>query len=209
MEYQEFDLQRYLQEGWELFRANAANMVVATLIMIVVLAASNLVPFAGLLVAGPMTGGMFYVIMDLADGKDFAPARMFDGFKKFVPLVLVSLLSTVFIMAGFFLLIIPGLLVTGWYMFPYLFVIDRDMQFWDAMEKSRGIGFENHLNVFLMVLVLMIVNIAGLVALGVGVLVTIPVTFCATFKAYRHLTGAQTAMGRPFITPPPPPPAAV
>ncbi|MBI5816779.1 MAG: hypothetical protein HZB29_14350 [Nitrospinae bacterium] len=205
---QQFDLQRYLQEGWELFRAHAANMVVATLILVVVNAAANLVPFASLLVAGPMTGGMFYVIMDLMEGKEFAPARMFDGFKLFVPMVLVSLLSMVFITAGFIALVIPGFLVAGWYLFPYLFVIDKGMGFWDAMEASRKIGFENHLSVFLMALVLAIINVIGAVALFVGLLVTIPVSFCATVAAYRHLTGVAQTVQTQIIPPPPPPPAA-
>jgi len=211
MEQKTFDLQRYLKEGWALFTANAANLVVATLILLAVQFAASYIPLAGLLVSGPMMGGMFYVIFDLMEGKGFAPARMFDGFKKFVPLVLVGILTGIFTGLGFLLLILPGFLVAGWYIFSYLLVVDEDLDFWPAMEKSRAIGFENHLNVFLLVLVLMVVNLIGVLAIGVGLLVSIPLTFCITVKAYEDIVGIKSiSLAAPaptsFAPPPPPPP---
>jgi len=207
------DIQRYLKEGWELFSPNAVNLIVVTLIFGVVHFAANLVPFAGFLVTGPMTGGMFLVIMDIMEGRPFNAMRVFDGFKNLVPLVLVGILTSIFTMIGFVLLIIPGFIVMGLYLFPYLFVVDEEMDFWQAMEASRKIGMDNLVQVALMAVVLAVLNLAGLLALGVGVLVTIPLSLCAVAKAYEDLNGFKSlkisAQQNLKVAPPPPPASPV
>ena len=205
-----FDLKRYLKEGWDLFADNASNIVVASIIFVVVHFAANLIPFASLLISGPLMGGMYYVILDSERGREFNAMRIFDGFRlKFVPLVLVAILTTVFMVGGILLLILPGFLVMGWYLFPYLYVVDKDMDFWPAMEASRKIGFENHANVFLLAILFGVLNLLGFVMFGVGLLVSIPYTLCVTVKAYEHLKsvglnepGSLSAQHR---EPPPPP----
>lgn len=206
-----FDFKRYFQEGWELFRDNAANIIVAAIIFAVVHFIANFVPFASLLVSGPLMGGMYYVILDAERGREFSPMRVFDGFRlKFVPLVLVAILTTVFMVCGILLLILPGFLVMGWYLFPYLFVIDEDMDFWPAMEASRNIGFENHINVFLLSIVFGVLNLIGFMMFGIGLLVTVPFTLCVTVKAYAHLksvglNGSENQQTQHREPPPPPP----
>ncbi len=206
-----FDIPRYIKEGWELFMANFANLIVATLIFIAVhFAVGAIVPFfGGLIVSGPLMGGMFYVILDVERGEKFQITRMFDGFtKKLVPLVLVGILTSIFITVGFIFFILPGFLVAGWYLFPYLYVVDKDMDFWPAMEASREIGFANHLNAFLFIIVLVVINIVGALAVGIGLLISVPLSMCATAKAYSHLTGEAAAEGGPpGETPPPPSPS--
>lgn len=189
-----FDISRYIKEGWELLSSNFANLIVATLIFLGIhFAVGSLVPvFGGMIVSGPLMGGLFYVILDIRRGEEFKITRMFDGFtKKLVPLVLVGALTSILITIGFFMLILPGLLISGWYLFPYLFVIDKDMDFWPAMEASREIGFENHLSVFLFVIALVVINLAGALAVGIGLIISVPLSMCSVVIAYEHLTGAD------------------
>jgi uncharacterized membrane protein len=205
-----FDISRYIKEGWELLSSNFANLIVATLVFLGIhFAVGSLVPvFGGMIVSGPLMGGLFYVILDARRGKEFTVTRMFDGFtKKLVPLVLVGALTSVLITIGFFMLILPGFLISGWYLFPYLFVIDKDMDFWPAMEASREIGFENHVSVFLFVVVLVIINLAGAMAVGIGLIISVPLSMCSVAIAYEHLTGADTMVdhGAPPPSPPPTP----
>lgn len=204
-----FDISRYIKEGWELLMSHFANLIVATLIFLGIhFAVGSLVPFfGGMIVSGPLMGGLFYVILDLRRGEEFQIARMFDGFtKKLVPLVLVGAITSIFITIGFFMLILPGLLISGWYLFPYLFVVDKDMDFWPAMEASREIGFENHLNVFLFVVALVAINIAGVMAVGIGLLISVPLSMCSIAIAYDDLTGAQSEAEPGPMSPPPPSP---
>ncbi|VAX22427.1 hypothetical protein MNBD_NITROSPINAE01-940 [hydrothermal vent metagenome] len=205
-----FDFQRYLKEGWYLFRDNASNILVAAIIFVAIHFVANFIPFVSLLISGPLMGGMYYVILDAEQGKEFNAMRIFDGFRlKFAPLVLVAILSTVFMIGGLILLILPGFLIMGWYLFPYLYVLDKDMDFWPAMEASRKIGFKNHANVFLLAVLFGILNLIGFLLFGVGLLVSVPYTLCVTIKAYEHLKDVglnDDASHQPRHRTPPPPP---
>jgi len=216
------DIKDYLTQGWEMFSANMTNLIVANLILVVISLAVNIIPFGGLVVAGPLMGGMFYILLDLNAGEPFNVKRLFDGFTtKIVPLILAGIVIQILVIIGSIFLLIPGILVFGWYLLTYLYIVDRDMDFWPAMEASRGVAFENQLGMFLLALALIVVNILGVLALGVGVLVTMPVTYCTVFKVYKDQVGLVDdpanrtgAAGKVMdnkpkmkITPPPPPPA--
>ncbi|MDH4184331.1 MAG: hypothetical protein OEV92_08930 [Nitrospinota bacterium] len=220
----QIDIKKYLTEGWEMFQANMTNLIVATLIWIVVSLAASIVPFGGMVVGGPLIGGMFYIIMDLDAGEAFNAKRLFDGFTlKLVPLVLAGIITNIFILIGFVLLVIPGIVLFGFYLFTFLYIIDRDMDFWPAMEASRQFAFANMAGVILFGLAILGVNLAGALLLGVGLLVTIPVTLCATYKAYAELItlasdpknsvgGSGLMSDKPKMhiehrDPPPPPPS--
>ncbi len=201
----EFDNSRYMKEGWDLFRDNMANFIVATIIFVIINVVASWIPFIPLLVSGPLTGGLYYIIRDLERGKDFEFVRIFDGFKmKFVPLVLVGILTMLFTMAGLFVLILPGILVSGWYLFAYLYVIEDDLDFWPAMEASRKIGFQNHMAIFLLALVVIGINVLGVLFFFVGIIFTLPYSFCVILKAYDHLKGDSKDINAD--APPPPPP---
>ncbi len=91
------------------------------------------------------------------------------------------------VMLGFVLLIIPGILVYLAYQFGDYIVIDRHLGPIEALKESaritRGYRWEL-LWLFLMIIGL---NILGALALLVGLLVTIPVSWLAIVRAYRTL----------------------
>jgi uncharacterized membrane protein len=72
-------------------------------------------------------------------------------------------------------------------------VIDHRMEFWQAMETSRKIVTKNWFAFFVLALVLFLVNLLGVLALGVGLLVTAPVTACAAAIAYKEIVGLHSA----------------
>ena len=106
-------------------------------------------------------------------------------------------------------------LIAGWYLFPYLFVVDKDMDFWPAMEASREIGFRNHMSVFLISIIIAAIYMVGALAALVGLLVSIPYSFCIIATAYEHQVGSSAAVHEgaaddvPPPPPPPPPPAPI
>jgi hypothetical protein len=217
----EIDVKKYLTEGFEMFKANTNTLVVLTLGFIVISVIVNFIPFAGLIATGPLAGAYCFAIMDLNAGESFDIKRIADATAgKIVPLILASLVTLILTGAATVFLILPGILVSGWYLFTYFFIVDRDMDFWPAMEASREIGFSNQVGIFIFALALIVLNIVGMLALGIGVLVSLPVSICAVFKAYSDLVGlandprssvgTSKALGdKPSVrvTPPPPPPA--
>ena len=56
-----------------------------------------------------------------------------------MPALVASLVIAVFTFAGTLLCIIPGLVVAAMYKFTYLFIVDKRMDFWPAMQASHAI----------------------------------------------------------------------
>ncbi len=108
-----------------------------------------------------------------------------------------TILTGLAIIVGLVLLIVPGIIFMLMYMFVMFIVIDRGLGPIKAMKESARItrGYKWQLLGF--VLVLTLINLAGALALLVGLLVTVPVTSLAFAHAYRALSanaGAPPAL---------------
>jgi uncharacterized membrane protein len=99
-----------------------------------------------------------------------------------------EILATIIIIVGFILLIVPGIIASlGLGFVPYV-VIDRAAGPTDALKESWRITKGNKGRLFLFGLALLGINLLGMLALVVGLLVTIPVTWLAITHAYRTLS---------------------
>jgi len=65
-------------------------------------------------------------------------------------------------------------------MFPKFLLVDKDMSILESIRTSWAITKGVRLKLFLFMLVVMGVNLLGAIALFLGLLVTVPVTFLAT-----------------------------
>lgn len=99
-----------------------------------------------------------------------------------------SILVGLAIGIGFVLLIVPGLIATVLFMFTTFIVIDRGLGPIEAMKESMRIGSGHRWTLLGLIAVLMLIVIAGLLALFVGVLVAMPVSTLAFVHAYRVLS---------------------
>jgi len=101
----------------------------------------------------------------------------------------VSVLSGLMILVGFILLIVPGIILGVMLMFVGYVVIEEKLGPVDAIKRSMALTKGNRWKLFQLALALLLLNILGLLALLVGLFVTIPVSFMATVHAYRALKG--------------------
>lgn len=99
-----------------------------------------------------------------------------------------SILVSLAVILGFILLIVPGIIVALMLMFATILVIDRGLPPFAALKESRRITTGYKWQLLGLTLVLLLVNLAGLFALVVGLLVTVPVTVLAFLNAYRVLS---------------------
>lgn len=101
------------------------------------------------------------------------------GDPEFSPIYL--LIGLLFMLPIFYLLI-------SWVFAPFL-VIFHKMEAWPAMEASRKIVAQNWFIYLGFAMVTGILASAGLLALGVGLLFTIPASMAMTFSAFRDIVG--------------------
>ena len=103
-----------------------------------------------------------------------------------------SILIGLIVVAGLILLIVPGIMWSLRFMFvPYL-VIDRKLGVFAAMKESTRITLGHKWQLLGLIGMLALLNIAGFLALIVGLVVTIPVTMIAVAHAYRTLEHAAS-----------------
>jgi uncharacterized membrane protein len=198
----EIDLGRWITSGWKLIRGELLGYMLAALIWaVVLLIAFNITWLMGALLAGPLTAGFFLMAANHLRGGRLLMGDLFQAFGRFLPLTLASILLVIALSIGAVLCVLPALFIAGLYLFTFLLIIDRELDFWEAMETSRRIASKDYLEFTLFVLVLLVLNLAGVMALVIGVLVTIPLSFAAVTCAYNELVGLAPEPALPPSTP--------
>ena len=186
----------YVKTGWGLFKQYPGGFVGFCLLYLLIQATLHSIPYVGavaaFVVSTPLLMGNFIVSAKLLHGHPPEFRDFFTGFQYLLPLLLLSLVAGVFIAIGTMLLVIPGVYLAVAYMFASYLVVDRGLDFWPAIELSRRTVNPRWFSYFAFVLLVVLLNLAGAVALGVGLLVTIPLSFCAVTAAYADLFGFQS-----------------
>ncbi|MBI3581809.1 MAG: hypothetical protein HY098_07010 [Nitrospinae bacterium] len=191
------DVAGWLGEGWRIFRTAPSAFVVSTAIILVVLLMAREFPLLFGLALRPLVLGFYLVVDDVASGRPFGPSRLFKGFSWFFPCLAADLLITIFTTVGLVFLVIPGLVVASWYLFTWLFMMDRGLGFWGAMEASRGVARNDMTGFFLFFLAIIFINVLGALCLVVGLFVSLPVSAASVYAAYRASAGLKTMGAQP------------
>ena len=121
--------------------------------------------------------------------------------QKFWSFLGTSILVSIVVVLGMILLIVPGVIFALMFMFATMIVIDRGLGPIVSMKESKRITTGYKWKLLGLALVLTLLNLAGLLALVVGLLVTVPVTVLAFTRAYRELSArAGVAVATPAIS---------
>lgn len=172
---------RWFGAGWELVKADLGNYLLISLLFFLL----NGVPFIqGALIAGFHIYTMKKIMRRPADVGD-----LFKGFNYFVATLVASLLIGLFTFVGFLLLIIPGLIVAAMYKFTYLFIVDKRMDFWQAMQASHAVVRRDYFGFVMFMILAFLINVLGFCCFVVGLMVTVPLTFAAITVAYSEIVG--------------------
>jgi hypothetical protein len=182
---------KYLRQGWEMFKQNSGGFIAFALLFLIIQGFLNYLPRVGGLVAlaisGPLYAGFYIVSAKMLQRQTPVFQDFFTGFQFFLPLLLLTGVSTLLILLGLVLLVVPGIYLMVCYLFAALIVIDQRLDFWPAMELSRRTVQTQWFGFFVFLLVLVLINLAGAVLLGIGLLVSLPVSACAVTAAYDDI----------------------
>ena len=143
------------------------------------------------LIQGALIAGFHIYTMKKLTGRTAQIGDLFEGFNLFLPTLVASLLIGLFTFAGTLLCIIPGLVVAAMYKFTYLFIVDKKMDFWPAMQASHAVVKNDYVGFTIFLVLAFLVNVLGLLCCVVGILVTMPLTFAAITIAYKEIVGFE------------------
>jgi hypothetical protein len=179
--------------SWVLFKNNLGPSVGATLITVILTFLADRIPsnvgvIASSLISSVLFAGYNYYFLKQSRGETAKLADLFIGFRAaLVGLLLVTLVSCILVFLGFALFIVPGIYLGVGYAFAALLVVDKKLSFWPALETSRRVVSAQWWRVLGLLLLCTFVSAVGILALGIGVILTIPIATGALVYGYEHL----------------------
>jgi predicted Ser/Thr protein kinase len=147
-----------------------------------------------LLVWGPLMGGLYLYLLKKIRKQKTTVETAFTGFSQhFLHLFLAGFVTALLTGIGFFCLILPGIyLVIAW-AFSLPLVIDKQLDFWSAMELSRKVVTKHWWKFFGLGIVSVLLLMLGVLCCGIGVFVTMPLVTAAWMFAYDDVFGSVSA----------------
>jgi len=163
--------------------------------MFFLISAIGAVPYLGacamLILSGPLYLGINRAILGLIAGKPPTVGMMFEGFDRFGPAFLASLVSGLLIGLGTIFLIVPGIILALMWMFVSLILAETQLDFWPAMQASADLTAGYRWQLFGLMLACVLVALLGILACCVGIFVAQPVIYVSIALAYRFLQGRK------------------
>jgi uncharacterized membrane protein len=141
--------------------------------------------FANIAIITPITTGFMLMGVNRAAGSGIDSGFLWSYFPQTGKLFLGYLLMGL----GFMLLIIPGIYLSVAYVFAMPLIADKKMGVWQALETSRKTISKHWFSYAGLILMLSLVNLLGVISLGIGLIWTIPWSINSLGVAYRDAFG--------------------
>jgi len=210
-----FSIKKLLKAGWKDYKENFKVIIGAGVIMILVslvgqffgATEDSLMSSYGLasvitVIVGlanvALSMGFIKLMLNIIDNKNASVNDLFHGvrsFKHFILFIILSILVGIVTLAGFIVLIIPGIIISLGLMFAKLSFVDRDMGVIETMKYNWKLTKGHRWWLFVFILVTALFNILGAIVLLIGLIITVPVTYLAHVRLYRMLTTGNMGMG--------------
>ena len=152
--------------------------------------AASLVEIIVTLILFPLGVGLGLLGIRRAAGKETPVSTLWEPYSHALPLIVMFVLMAVLIVAGFFLLVLPGIYLSIAYSFsPYL-IVEKNMGVWEALETSRKAITEYWWRYFGLMLVALLLVIIGSIPLLIGLLWVLPIIAIATGEVFAKTFGS-------------------
>lgn len=187
---EKFNKKEAIKYGWEKMKANFWFFAGAIIINFAIAAILNLIPLVGLL-SGIITWGLTAICLKIYNNEAVKIIDLFSQVEKIIKFIFSSILYILIVIGGLILLIVPGIMWAMKYQFMSYLIIEKDMGIMDALRKSGEITNGHKMNLFAFSILLALIQILGVLALGVGLFAAIPTTMMAMVYVYKKLSSGS------------------
>ena len=187
---------QYFSRGWEIFCHypwGFIGFLILVILMNVIIPKfpTPFIIFFYVLIQPILHIGLYIYALNIAKHKptnlgDFLEIFRYDSFLN---IYLANLVSNILILTGLLLLVFPGIYLLVAYSFSMLFIIEKKMNVWLALETSRKLIHKKWFSFLCFGTLLVLLNAAGMLILVFGLFITIPWTFCIIVAAFEDIVG--------------------
>lgn len=187
-----------LSYGWKKLQENVGPLLTAALAILAVnvifwLLGSGflggLFKLIGWFVSILISMGVIRIALKIVDGKPVETADLFQRADQALPYFIASVIVGIMVGIGFIFLIIPGIYLAITFGFFGYNIVDKEHGIVESIEQSAAITRAQKGDLFVFGVALFLFNLAGAIALGIGLLITVPVSMLALAYVYRKLSG--------------------
>jgi uncharacterized membrane protein len=132
--------------------------------------------------------GAYNLMLRIVDGKQATIKDLYtysDMAMKIVRNIVAGIIVGVIVLGGLILLIVPGIYLGIRLMFFTYYIVDKDAGVMDSIKMSWELTKGGVINLFFLSILFLFINFLGALLFGIGLAVTIPLTFLATALLYR------------------------
>lgn len=133
--------------------------------------------------------GLYRIAFNLTEGRkaDFSMILFTGGY--LFNFIAASLMYYLTIIAGFTLIVVPGIIAAVGFMFYPFIIIEKQSMPLAAIRESWRMAKPNMWQLFVLWFVLYFVNVLGLLGFYIGVMICLPFTAIAQALIYKHMKG--------------------
>ncbi len=209
-----FSIKEALTFGWEAFKKDPWFYVLVTATLTIFSMLVNMLTdgghaggafigfFISLAASAVVTVAYARLALAAADGHTvgwdglWAPQHILNMF-------IATILQSLIVLVGLVLLIVPGIIASLLLSMTQLSIVDKSMHPLEALKTSYRLTKKHVWLLFQFMVLLVLLNLAGLIALVVGLFVTLPVSLIAVAYVYKKLAALEEPMVVQNATPAP------
>ncbi len=136
--------------------------------------------------------GLIEIPLMFLDGKRPDYGHLISGYRHVISYAIASVLYMLIVVGGFILLVVPGIIWAMRFQFFGYLIIDKGLRPIESLKASWAMTKGQVWDLFSFAILLALINIAGAIALMIGLLITAPVCLIAMAFVYRKLLVKQS-----------------
>lgn len=144
-------------------------------------------------IATPLYTGIMILGLRRATDASIRAGQILNHYDRILPLLITALLTGIFTLLGYLLLILPGIYLAVSYVFAATLVVEKGMSPGAAMTTSRKAVGKKWFAMFGLMVALFLINVLALIPLTLGLIWTVPMSVIAMGIAYRNMFGCEKA----------------
>jgi len=191
-----FSIKEAFGEGWRWWKQHKKVITIATIIMLAVSSISDgkegsgfsIIAFIFFIASLFIDMGYWKILLKTAHGEMPKVRDLIDHTRFIWKYLGVSILMFLIVGVGLILLIIPGVYFALKYSFSLVIMLDKDTSIKEAFKESARITEGVKWKLLALVGVIILANLVGVLALVVGLVVSIPVSALAFIAVYKKLS---------------------
>lgn len=140
------------------------------------------------LLSAPLALGISAFFLNLVRGNEVRIEQLFDGFKHYVPALILTILMTLAIGIGLVFLIIPGIIMALGLSMSYFIMVDNpEMDAVTSMKASWEMMKGHKADYFVYCVLSILLCLLGLLVLFVGIFYVLPIVYAASALFYEKI----------------------